>query len=606
MTTSITRHRKLGRDLVFDYLREAGVEYAFGVPGTHEIPLIDGTTVPANGVSYIPCLHENIAVGAAMGYARMSGRPGAAIVHVTPGTANIIDNLFNAYRSNIPLIVFCGQQHSDLLSQEPILGSDLVRTAGQYTKWAHEVRTIDELPLVLQRAFKELSVPPLRPVFLAIPWNFLVESPTTPDHGRFTRIAHRSTGDPAGISAVADRLARASNPALLVGDGVGEAGAWPEIEQLANLLGAAVYSENQASRMNYPNDLPHWQGELMPTQDGVHKQLGDFDVLFQIGVNSQAQVLVFRWADGPIIPDRLTQVTLHNDPWEIGKNHFADVGVLGDIKMTLPLIIDAVVEHPGYDETVAGTRNQRILMLDAQRATAFSTAAQAFPGDDEAPIPDFQVPMVLAELQQTLRRPLTIVNEDFAVSPTIQQVLHYDHPDAYFCTSGGALGFSLPASIGIALAVGQERLVVDIVGDGSALFHTNSWWTTRKFHLPVLYLVMNNHEYKSLINGLQSIEALYGWRPAHDAWYLRLGQPVQDFAQIAATFGIDGEVVSDGRKLRDAIEHGLKVVSDGEPYVIDIRVDPSVGAAPPTDMLLVGKPGIDVDEVRRLRAMGPP
>ncbi|MBB5918698.1 benzoylformate decarboxylase [Nocardia transvalensis] len=597
---------KLGRDLIFDYVRAAGIDYAFGVPGTHEIPLIDGTTLPENEVSYVPCLHENIAVGAAMGYARMSGRPGLAIVHITPGTANIIDNLFNAYRSNIPVLVLCGQQHSDLLIQEPILASDLVRTAGQYTKWAHEVRDIDELPVALQRAFKELTVPPLRPVFLSIPWDILLQRPTMPDTGRFTRIAHGVSGDPKGVAAAAETLARAKNPVLLVGDGVGEARAWPEIERLAYLLGAAVYSENQASRMNYPNNLPHWQGELMPTQEGVHKQLGDFDTLFQIGVSSQAQILVFKWANGPILPAHLTQVILHNDPWEIGKNHYAEVGLLGDLAATLPAMIQAVAEHADYDAGTAAARNAAIQELDVRRDAGFAASAAEFPGAAGTPIPDYQVPMIVGEVQQTLAKPVTIVNEDFAVLPAVQKAIQYDHPDAYFCTSGGALGFSLPASIGIALAVGRERHVVTVVGDGSALFHTNSWWTTRKFDLPVLYLVLNNHEYKTLMTGLRNIEKLYDWQPSHDAWYLKLGAPSQDFARIAATFDIDGEVVTDGRKLREAVERGFKIIEDGRPYVIDIRIASATATAPATDLMLLEKPGVDAEWAQQLWSMGPP
>ncbi|MEV0340766.1 thiamine pyrophosphate-binding protein [Nocardia sp. NPDC050713] len=593
---------RLGRDIIFDYLREVGIEYAFGVPGTHEIPLLDGTTIPENGVEYVPCLHENIALGAAMGYARMSGRPGAAIVHITPGTANIIGNLYNAYRSNIPLIVFCGQQHSDLLVQEPILASDLVHTAEQYTKWAYEIRSVDELPLVLHRAFKELLVPPFRPVFVSLPWNFLIEAPAMQQRGRVTRVAHKVAGDPNGIAAAAEQLARAKNPVVLVGDGVGEADAWPEIERLSRILGAAVYSENQASRMNYPNDLPHWQGELVPTQDGVHMQLADFDTIFQIGVNSQAQILVFRWEKGPIIPAELTQVTLHNDPWEIGKNAYAEVGVLGDVKRTLPLIIDAVTGHAQYDEAAVAQRNRRVVELDSRRDEEFTAAAAT--ALSKEPIPDHVVPMVLAEVQKTLGKPLTVINEDFAISAAIQKAIAYDIPDAYFCTSGGSLGFSLPASIGISLALGDRRYVVTIVGDGSALFHTNSWWTISKFQLPVLYLVMNNHEYKTLMTGLSAIGQIYGWQPTNDAWYLRLGRPAQDFAEIAASFDIPGEVVTKTGKLRDALERGFESLDNGEPYVVDIRIASS--PAPPIDMLLADRPDIDPVLIDRLQAMGPP
>ncbi|MBH0777932.1 thiamine pyrophosphate-binding protein [Nocardia bovistercoris] len=601
---------RLGRDVVFDYLRDAGVEYVFGVPGTQEIPLIDATTIPENGVDYVPCLHENIAMGAALGYARASGRPGVALVHVTPGAANIIGNLFNAYTSNIPVLVLCGQQHSDLLIQEPLLGSDLVRTAGQYAKWAHEVRDVDEIALVMQRAFKELLTPPFRPVFLSIPWDFLIEEPTLWEPARTTRVAHAVTADPAGVAAAVDTLAKAANPVLLVGDGVGEAGAWPEIEKLANLLGAAVYSEFQASRMNYPNDLPHWQGELLPIQDGIHMQLQGFDTIFLIGVNSHAQISIFRWDKGPIIPAELIQVALHNDPWQIGKNYFAEVGVLGDIKKTLPLIISGIAASKSFDKTSSAARNDKILRLGARRDESFSAESEKLQkaAAPDASIPGHQIPLVLAEIQKTLDKPITVLNEAFSIGSVIQKSIHWDAPDAYFCTSGGSLGFSLPASIGISLAVREQRYIVNIVGDGSALFHPNSWWTVSNLHLPVLYLVVNDAQYKSLMIGLGLIERTYGWKPTNPPWYLSLGEPAQDFAAIAKTYAIDSDVVSDPNKLRKAIERGFKVIAKGKPFVLDIRTDSGTPAAkaPTVDVLLAEKPGVDLDLIEKLREIGPP
>jgi benzoylformate decarboxylase len=162
------------RDYVFDILRELGIHYIFGVPGTNEIPIIDGTSYPENEVQYIECLHENIAIGAAMGSARMTGKPGVLVVHVTPGIAHSIGNLFNAWRSHVPLVILCCQQQNELVTQEPLLASNLVELARQYTKWAHEIRTPEEIPLVLQRAFKEAMAPPNGPVFVSVPWEFMM------------------------------------------------------------------------------------------------------------------------------------------------------------------------------------------------------------------------------------------------------------------------------------------------------------------------------------------------------------------------------------------------------------------------------------------------
>src|SRR4051794_24343591 len=195
------------RDYLFDVLRLLDIRAIFGVPGTNEIPIIDGTSDPANGVQYVQCLHENIALGAAMGYARMSGKPGVILVHVTPGIAHSIGNLFNAWRSRMPLVVLCCQQQNELVTQEPLLASNLVEQARQYTKWAHEIRAPEEIPLVLQRAFKEAMAPPNGPVFLSVPWEFMIRSIGDDDHVvGVTRVAPRFMGDAGAVASAAKLL----------------------------------------------------------------------------------------------------------------------------------------------------------------------------------------------------------------------------------------------------------------------------------------------------------------------------------------------------------------------------------------------------------------
>ena len=129
------------RDYVFDILHELEIEYIFGVPGTNEIPIIDGTDMAGSNVEYIECLHENITMGAAMGYAQTSGKPGVVLAHVTPGIGHLIGNLFNAWRSRMPVVILCAQQHNQLVTQEPLLASNMVQLADQYTKWSHEARS---------------------------------------------------------------------------------------------------------------------------------------------------------------------------------------------------------------------------------------------------------------------------------------------------------------------------------------------------------------------------------------------------------------------------------------------------------------------------------
>jgi benzoylformate decarboxylase len=535
-----------GRDVVYDYLHDVGVRYVFGVPGTNEVPLIDGTSVLRLGrerIEYVPCLHENIAVGAAMGYARGSGLPGVVELHVTPGIAHGIGNLYNAYKSHVPIVVLCAQQHSELL----LLESDLVQIARQFTKWAHEVRIPSELPLVMQRAFKEAMTPPTQPVFVAIPWDFTIATVDVPEpdptRPLVTRVCSASTGDEQALTELGRRLLQAKTPMIVAGDGVGAAGAWEELGALAAQLGAPVYSASHSSRMNFPSRSLRWQGELPQTQKDMRATFGAHEVVFLCGYNSQAPVLVFQHEHGSLIPADVQQLYLHDDPWEIGKNGVGEVAVLGDIKKSLPLI-SAAVDRLATEADRARLKATDHALTDqgAARAaaqTAYRTAICSRGAD--APLMGENVADALDRL---LPKPFTIVNEAVSDAAAIRQYLDYSAPQDYFFGAGGSLGFSMPASIGFKLALRDTRTVVNVVGDGSALFYPHTWWTTFKRDLAILTIVVNNHQYRTLVRGVAAVGAVCDWHPTDDKLaYLHLESPATSFVQLASAFGIAAERV---------------------------------------------------------------
>ncbi len=589
----------LGRDILFEYLHELGVKCLFGVPGTNEIPLIDGTNVPANEVRYVPCLHENIAVGAAMGYARASGKPGVVELHVTPGAAHGIGNLFNAYKSHIPVVVLCAQQHTELLLQEPLLASDLVRVAGQYTKWAWDVRTPEELGVVLQRAFKEALTSPRRPVFVSIPWEFtLAEVAHAPAH--VTKIGSKFVGETEAVGQAIAKLATAKRPIIVAGDGVGAAGAWQELERLAQAIGAPVYSETLSSYMNFPNRSPFWQGELPQTQTQMQKVFAGHDTVFLCGYNAQAQVLIYKYSLGPMIPQEVAQVYLHDDPWEIGKNAYGEVAVLGDVAATLRFMLGGVSEHPEHDVQAAAERVAELERIDSVRRAAFKEHHRALAERAETePIYGENVAIALAGAQSAMPAPLMLSNEAVSDSGAFQRSLQFAQPADYFIGQGGSLGWSMPAALGMKLATSEpgaeQRTVVNVVGDGSALFYPHAWWTARKLGLAILYVITNNREYRTLLLGLKAVEEVYApWKPSGAPWYLHLDDPAMDFVALAGAFGIEGQRVSALGELAGALQKGIATVKAGKPYVVEVLVDPTLAPpkpAPRFDVALARKEG---------------
>lgn len=587
------------RDYVFDILKDLGIHYIFGVPGTNEIPIIDGTSYPENGVEYIECLHENIAIGAAMGSARLTGKPGILVVHVTPGIAHSIGNLFNAWRSKMPLVILCCQQQNELVTQEPLLASNLVDLARQYTKWAHEIRTPEEFPLVLQRAFKEAMAPPNGPVFLSIPWEFTMRAIKRNDRIKgVTQISPHFTGDPEAIKQAAKQLVKAKNPLIIAGDAVGYADAWAEIQELAELIGAPVLLQTFSSIANFPNNDYHWQGELPGTQAGMRGVFADHDVAFLCGFGIQAQITVFKYTDGPLIPPNVKQIYLTNNTWDIGKNYYGETAIYGDIKATLPLINDLVRRKP---PAAAKERNATLRQLDGERREQWAQYLEEALQQEEV------WAVVIAEAlrrnikERGLAKQFVYVHEAVSDPAPFQYLLPFGTeaaaPISYYCVAGGSLGWSLPATLGIKLEERgwqgiETKLVVAATGDGSSLFYPQVWWTAAHRKLGILYIITNNQEYHTLQLGLQQVIAAYGsapgynWQPkTTDPDYLRIERPNLDFVALASAFGgLSGEIVRRPADVADAVGRGVAyVIEKQQSYILDMRTAQNPPPTPPLE-----------------------
>jgi len=576
------------RDYVFDVLKELGIHYIFGVPGTNEIPIIDGTSYVENEVHYVECLHENIAIGAAMGSARMTGKPGVLVVHVTPGIAHSIGNLFNACRSQMPLVILCCQQQNELVTQEPLLASNLVDLAKQYTKWAHEVRTPAEIPLVLQRAFKEAMAPPNGPVFISIPWEFTMVRIKDDAHIKgITKISPHFTGDPADIEQAANLLAAAKNPIIIAGDAVGYADAWPELQELAQLLGAPVSLQQFSSVTNFPNNDIHWQGELPGAQDQIQNVFKHHDVAFLVGFGAQAQLAVFKYSNGPLIPNHVKQVYLTNNTWDIGKNAYGESAVFGDIKATLPLINQIVSKNPPKQ---AEARNKHLAVLAEQRKLQWKQYKATALDQDEIWAVLIADALREAIEEKGLQKKFVYVHEAVSDGAAFQMMLPLgtksSSPISYYCVAGGSLGWSMPASLGIKLEQNaiqgiETKLVVNAVGDGSSLFYPQTYWTAAHEGLGILYIITNNQEYHTLQLGLQQVIAAYGKAPGYewepkttDPEYLRINRPKFDFVSLAKAFGGEnGEKVEKPADVRDAVFRGVDyVLNNKSSYILDMRM----------------------------------
>jgi len=272
-----------GKKAFLELLKQEGVEFVFGNPGTTELPLMDAFATETE-IRYLLGLQEAAIMSMADGYAQASGKLAVCNFHTTPGLGNALGMLYDAQKAGAPILVTAGQHEQSFTATEPILWADLPVIARPLVKWSFEVHRLADLPRLVHRAAKTALAPPTGPVFLSLPGDIL-RADADIDLMAPTRIAPRTRGDRSAIEAAADILARAERPVIMAGDAVAQSHANKELVELAELLGAPVYAEFVPNTASYPTSHPLFRGQVTRLAPATRKVLEDYDVLFSVGAD---------------------------------------------------------------------------------------------------------------------------------------------------------------------------------------------------------------------------------------------------------------------------------------------------------------------------------
>ena len=551
--------RMLGKHALAEMLVAEGVEYIFGNPGTSETPFLDGLQDYPQ-LQYVQALQEGTAVGMADGYARATGKPAFANIHIAGGLANGISGLYNAFRGGTPLVLTAGNSDTRMLISEPVLSGNLVEMTEQYTKWSVEVRHASDIPVAIRRAFKEAKTPPTGPVFVSFPWNTLdeeIDFDAVPSSEGYFRIRP----DAKAVARATELLASAENPVIVVGDRVAQAGAVEQVVRVAEQTGARVVATSY-SEVNFPTAHPQWGGMLNLNSPATARQFESADVVLAVGTDVFAS---FLYVDVPFLKPDVRLIHLDSNYWEIEKSYPTEVGILADPAAGMADLAESLDGNmTGSQREAAATRSATLAAARHRDHERYQERIKA--NWDNRPMP---VERMMHELAHAVPPDTIIADEAVTSRPALNRAFDFEKPGDIYGIRGGALGWAMPGALGVKLAH-PDRPVLAVVGDGASMYTVQALWTASRYNIPVVYAICNNQAYRILkVNMEVYLRDMLDDRE-RDSDYVGMDFANRlDLAMMAQAMGVHGERVDDPAEIGPAIQRAFE---SGRPALLDISI----------------------------------
>lgn len=525
--------RMTGGEAVARTLVALGVKHVFGIVSVHNLPIFDALA-HSDAISIVPVRHEQGAVQAADGYARSTGELGVALVSTGPGTANAMGGLFEAAHASSPVLLVTGQVPSlyygkrrgalhEADSQVAMLRSVCRRVAS--------VRRTEDIPAILAEVATDMLTGRRAPGAIEIPIDLQYREVLL---ARPSPLKIRPVGpDQAAIDNAASLLRLAANPLIYAGGGSVAAGASKAILDLANTLGAPVLTTVNG-RGILPEDNVLCLGPLPSRSPELREILEAADVMLAVGTRFQALATRF-WT----LPMPRQMIHLDVDPTVVGLSYKADVPLIGDARIGLEMLKDAL----GVEGRGAEFAEWARLRRDTARA-----AIRKQIGPDHEAIVDI--------LRELLPTDANIVRD--ATVPAYlwgDRLLPILEPRTSISPTSGAIGPGLPFAIGAAVGTGRRTLVIQ--GDGGLMLSVGELATLAELQAPVLVCVFNDGGY-GILRAVE--DRRFGRQSGTD-----LVTP--NFVDLARAFGLEAERVADLQVFRASVE---RAVARNGPTLLDI------------------------------------
>lgn len=545
-----------GALMLIESLKKENVEMIFGYPGGAVLPIYD--KLYQSGLVHILPRHEQGAIHAAEGYARVSGKPGVVIATSGPGATNLVTGLADAMIDSLPLVVFTGQVATSVIGSDAFQEADILGITMPITKHSYQVRRPEDLPRVIKEAFHIATTGRPGPVLIDIPKDVAsFEGEFRYDH-EISLPGYQPVKEPnyLQIRKLVEAVSSAQKPVILAGAGVLHGKASEDLKNYAEQQQIPV-AHTLLGLGGFPADHPLFLG--MAGMHGTYTAnmaLYHCDLLISIGARFDDRVT------GNLKHFAKSAKVAHIDidPAEIGKIIETQIPVVGDSKIVL----------------------QELLKQNGKQGQSEEWKQQLSEWKEEYPLwytdnseEGFKPQKLIEYIHQFTNGEAIVATDVGQHQMWAAQFYPFREADKWVTSGGlGTMGFGLPAAIGAQLA-DRNATVVAILGDGGFQMTLQELDVIRQLNLPVKVVILNN-ECLGMVRQWQEI--FYEERYSESKFS---AQP--DFVKLSEAYGIKGVRISSEEEAEEELQ---KALSSKEPVVIDVRVAKSEKVFP---MIAPGK-----------------
>ena len=554
-------------------LEAAGVDVMFGIPGGAILPAYD--PIFDSKIRHILVRHEQGAGHAATGYAQVSGRAGVCIATSGPGATNLVTPLADAAMDSVPLVAITGQVPSAAIGTDAFQEADIRGITMPFTKHNYLITDPAEIPRAIAEAFHIATTGRPGPVLVDIAKDALQKQTVFNWPASVSLKGYQPTVQPnaQSISDAAALITQSHRPVFYVGGGIMKANASKELREIAELLGAPVVTTLMALG-SFPHSHPLHMG--MPGMHGsvaAVTTLQKADLLITLGARFDDRVT------GKLSTFAVNAKVIHCDidPAEIGKNRFADVPVIGDLKHTLIALIPALKAALAKDRPDLSTWLRQVNNLKS-----------TYPLGYDKPSDGSTSPQYVIERIGKLSAPDSIYVAGVGQHQMwAAQFVPYELPRTWLNSGGlGTMGYSVPAAMGAKVAA-PDTTVWSIDGDGCFQMTNQELVTCALNNIPIKVAIINN----------ESLGMVRQWQTLfYEGRYSNTNlesKRVPDFPKLADAMGCVGLSCDRPEDVDKTIEKALSI--NNQPVVVDFRVHrdamvwPMVAAGTSNDDIMIAR-----------------